>query len=251
MRARGSCRSRAGAIRYSTSTCNPTCQRLQPDVPRLRPYVAQVFDEPPAATCHSTRAQLLQRWRRATPRCAALRKTTPRAGPRRRLPPLPAAAAMSDLTPGLTPPQPTVLPVLLSPKVHSVLRHVLYCMVHYTVHSMLHHVLHHIAVRLSPKGAAHRGLCECRGGGARHEGGAAADAPLPRGGAHRVDPHLDHRDAAREGPSRACHHRARRPPVGLPVWQHRAAAALAVHARPEVRAAPHADHSRGRSPTQP
>ena len=40
---------------------------------------------------------------------------------------------MSDLTPGLTPPQPTVLPVLLSPKVmHSVLRHVLHRMVHYT-----------------------------------------------------------------------------------------------------------------------
>lgn len=79
-----------------------------------------VFDEPPAATCRSARAQLLQRWLRAAPRCAALRKTTPRAGGRRRLPPLPAAAAVSELTPGQAAPQPTVLPVLLSPKVRLV-----------------------------------------------------------------------------------------------------------------------------------
>ena len=96
----------------------------------------QVFDEPPAATCHSARAQLLQRWRRAAPRCVALRKTTPRAGGRRRLPPLPAAAAVSDLTPGLTPPRPTVLPVLLSPKVHHTL--------HHTLQHILQHILQHV-----------------------------------------------------------------------------------------------------------
>ena len=110
------------------------CQRLQPDVLKAATLCGpQVFDEPPAATCHSTRAQLLQRWRRATPRCAALRKTTPRAGGRRRLPPLPAAAAVSDLTPGVTPPQPTVLPVLLSPKVHHVLHRELQHCMHCTV----------------------------------------------------------------------------------------------------------------------
>ena len=115
-------------------SCNPMCQRLQPDVLKAATLCGpQVFDEPPAATCHSARAQLLQRWRRAAPRCAALRKTTPRAGGRRQLPPLPAAAAVSDLTPGMTPPQPTVLPVLLSPKVPHVLHHELHHCMHCAV----------------------------------------------------------------------------------------------------------------------
>ena len=69
------------------------------------------FDEPPAATCANARVALLQRWRRAAPRCAALRKTTPRAPPRRRL-------LVPDREEGAPPV--AVVPVTLSPKVRLV-----------------------------------------------------------------------------------------------------------------------------------
>ena len=91
-----------------------------------------LFDPPPPATCNSTRAQRLQRWRRmAEPRCAALAHTTPRTA-RRRVLRLPAehrprsslddaggkpAAGEGDVD---STPAVSVLPLLTSPKLRLV-----------------------------------------------------------------------------------------------------------------------------------
>ena len=91
------------------------------------------FDPLPAATCETMRAQLLHRWRRlASPRCAVLKDTTPRAPTRRSVRVLPPAlvpgAAMAKVGKGAgrdtladaAAPPIKVLHIALSPKIRLV-----------------------------------------------------------------------------------------------------------------------------------
>ena len=90
-----------------------------------------LFDPPPPATCAPVRLEMLHRWRRfASPRCSALKETTPRAPSRRVV----QHAIPSEIRPGVAtrevsgddaaaasqPPPVRVLPIALSPKIRLV-----------------------------------------------------------------------------------------------------------------------------------